>query len=321
MKTSIFKKIFSPCIILSEFIKSFIIYKYYANKLKDVDYFDYKKLVNPKFNTPNHFTSVCLYGNYKAIAKLKKSRFHFLTEYLEHGASLSQNPEEVTLFGYIDRPFIKKVYTFANARKAVIEEYLRKHQLKREVFAVGPYIQGVDFFKTKEQLLELKQKYGRILLVFPSHSIENLQADFNADNLVEEILRIKDDFDSVFVCMYWKDALDETKCSFYEKYGFKIVTAGHRSDPHFLNRFKDLIFLSTHTMSNNWGTHIGYSICLNKPHYLYHQEIKYKTKDSQEQCVSNNIKNMFNVVFGKYTKNITPEQIELVEKYWGTWKF
>ena len=52
-----------------------------------------------------------------------------------------------------------------------------------------------------------------------------------------------------------------------------VVTAGYIMDPLFLSRLKSIIQLSDLTMSNNVGTHLGYCIYLNKPHWIVRQKI------------------------------------------------
>jgi hypothetical protein len=295
--------------------------------MRNIDYFDYKRLINERFLTPKHFSSVCLYGNYRAVAKLKKSRFNFITEYLEHGAALARQPEDVKLLGYANRFLLKRIYTFGNIPKSVLDEFYKIHHLKRKVIAIGPYIKGADFFKTKEELNILKRQYGRILLVFPSHSIENFHTIYSESDLIREILRIKKDFDTVFICLYWKDILNEERHSIYQKYGnegFKIVSAGYRSDPRFLSRLKDLIWLSDITMSNSIGTHLGYTVCMGKPHYLFRQKIDYDINNIKiENYITNNpyynVETEFCKLFGHYSTEITQKQIELVEQYWGKW--
>ncbi|MDR0680864.1 MAG: hypothetical protein LBG15_03275 [Dysgonamonadaceae bacterium] len=291
--------------------------------MKNIDYFDYKTLANPRFITPKHFSSVCHYGNYKAIAKLKNSRFNFITEYLEHGISFYCRPEDVALEGYANRLCLKRIYTFGNVRKSTLDAFYNMHNLRRKVIAIGPYIKGAEFFKTQKELDLLKQKYGKILLVFPSHSIKTIHAKYDEADLMKEIFRIENDFDMIFICLYWKDILDKQRLLSYEKYisdKIKIVSAGHSSDPNFLSRLKDLIWLSDVTMSNNIGTHLGYSICMGKAHYLFNQTVEYIVNGSSKinaKVYPDTPK--FYDLFGNYPANITSEQKELIERYWGKW--
>ena len=305
------------------FIYTWILYKYHSFRLRKIDYFQYNTLTNISFPLPKFFASVTSYGNYKAISKLKRSPFNFLTEYLEHGVSFSENPISVTHFGYFNRPFIKKIYTFGNVRKVLIESYLKEKNLKRKVISIGPYIKGAKFFKAENELIKIKAEYGKILLVFPSHSTHTVDSIYSHDEFIAEIKRIATNFDAVFMCLYWKD-VQIGKANLYETEGFKVVTAGYGNDPAFLSRLKDLIEISTQTMSNNIGTHIGYSVCMGKPHYLYAQESEYVNAGTSTKIDIDpsfkEIKKQFRIQFGTYSEVITPGQLELVKKYWGEWE-
>ena len=228
---------------IAKCIKSVFSYIYYTLKLHKTDFFQYKKLVNPSYDTIWGFTSVLLYGNWKAIAKLKGIRF--LTEYLEHGTVFYTNVESAEYPGYINRKGIKKIYTFSEIRKALLDEYLKQHNLTdRTVVAVGPYIKGAKHFYSSKILQDLKQKYGRILLVYPSHSIETVKVKYDLERMSKAIESVRSHFDTVFISLYWKDILDKTEeVNFYEKCGYIVVCSGHRSDPQFLSRQKDLMFL------------------------------------------------------------------------------
>jgi hypothetical protein len=305
------------------FIKSIVLYNYYSHKLKNVDYFNYQTLANPKFIEPKFFRCVCHYGHHKVIATFKGKPFNFLTEYSEHGVSFMQEPEMVAMSGYIDRPFIKKIYTYGELRKTVAEEYLKIHHLKRKVIAIGPYIKYVDFFKSKEELMRIKQQYGKILLVFPSHGINTIRSQYNINEFINAINEVKHAFDTVFISLHWVDILSGLD-ALYKEHGFTIVTSGHAGDPRFLNRHKDLIFLSDHTMSNNLGTYIGYSVCMGKPHYLYKQETNYilKESDMKLNLPASQYESLakFQQCFSTFSTEITKEQITLVEQYWGKWE-
>jgi hypothetical protein len=74
-------------------------------------------------------------------------------------------------------------------------------------------------------------------------------------------------------------------------------------------------------MSNSIGTHLGYAVCMGKPHYLIRQEIGYNIK-IENYNINNqyyNVETEFCKLFGHYSTEITQKQIELVEQYWGKW--
>lgn len=305
-----------------QFFPSLIRWKKEAKRLSDVDFFEFNELLKGGFVTPRFFNAVSLYGNFKAISNLTHRSFNFLVDYLEHGVCFYDTPESTTLMGYATRPGIKNIYTFSEHRKGFIEQYLKSKGIRKHVHAVGPYIMGAGNFLPEESLEAIKKRFGRILLVYPSHSIDNVIAQYDATILIEEIERRAVDFDSVFVCMYWKDLVDEQRRQQYSDKGYIIVCNGLGSDPHFLSRQKDIMMLSDLVMTNGLGTHIGYAVCLQRPVYFF-QQYKCSTDGHGKVLKVNNnfveTEKMFADAFRDYSFDITQEQIELVEKFWGKW--
>lgn len=293
-------------------------YLYHNHKVKNIDYFDYRRLVSPNHKIPYGFGSVLNYGNWKAVAKLKGSSFNFLTEYLEHGASFLKSTESVQSLGYPDRPGIKKIYTISAFRKNVIKQYLTKKGLTdRDVVAVGPYIMGVKNFHDKKKMKEIKDKYGRILLVMPSHS-NTILTKYNSDEFTDFIESKKGDFDSVFICMYWKDLLEKpNEVAFYEKLGYIVVCNGHRHDPMFMSRQRDLLELADMLMTNQISSCIGYAVALGIPVCYFNQDVYYFTPDEESKKTLDEVKLEVIHLFGKYSFEITKEQKYFVEKYFG----
>lgn len=304
------------------FIPSIIKYRRETRRLSNVDYFDYEELLRGEYVTPMFFNAVCAYGNYKAVENLIHRKFHFLSDYIEHGVCFYDTPESTMLMGYATRTGIKNIYTYSQHRKGFIDKYLKSKGLVRNVQAIGPYILGTDNFHTKEVLKSIKEQYGRILLVFPSHSMDTLLAQYDIANLIEEINNRKKDFDNVFVCLHWRDIQNKERLAKYKNSGFTIVSNGLGSDPHFLSRQKDIIMLSDMVMTNGLGTHIGYAVCLQKPVYFFEQT-KYNTDGNgnllESNVTINKTEQLFINAFQHYSFEITPEQVELVRKFWGTW--
>lgn len=309
-------------------IISSILYGFYSLKYSRVDYFSYKKLANPNFVEPAHFNSVFHYGNYKAIEKITNKKFNFIYDCIEHGLCFSDVPESVLAECYVDRSGIKNIYTFSEYRKKVINLFLAKKKLNINIYTVGPYIQGAPYFYKEHTLQHLKEKFGKILLFFPPHSIETLHVDYNLMHITEEIEKIKGDFDNIFVCMYWLDILNRPDIiKYYEEKKYIIVSAGHRSDPRFLSRLKDLIYLSNMVLLNSIGTNLGYVIALNRPVYFIYQEsseeinptdelplwqkgLSKKNEKLNQRCLK---------LFGDYSYKITKEQVDFIKEYWGGW--
>lgn len=305
------------------FIPSIIKYRREARRLSTVDFFDYEELLKGG-NMPLMFVNcVCAYGNHKAIEKLIHRRFNFLRDYLEHGVCFYDTPESTMLMGYATRPGIKNIYTYSNHRKGFIEQYLQSKGIVKQIHPIGPYILGAENFHSRVDLEKIKKQYGKILLVYPCHSLDTIVANYDIDSLIEEIHSRKQDFDSVFVCLHWKDIKNEERLLKYKNSGCTVVCNGVGSDPNFLSRQKDIMMLSDMVMTNGLGTHIGYAVCLQKPVYFFQQN-KYHTDQNGNLLEANKnvdaTEQLFMNAFQHYSFDITPEQIELVEKFWGNWE-
>lgn len=302
------------------FVKSLFIYLRNVRRCRNIDYFHYDDLVSNDFDPVKSFKSVLSYGNYRAISKITGHRFNFLRDYLEHGLNFGQTAESVFGMGYLDRPFIRNIYTLSDVRKQAIEQACLKRGLKkRKIFAVGPYIKAINNFHNASALEEIKRMYGKILLVYPVHSTRSHTIDYDLDAFMAKIEEIRSHFQNVFVCMYWQDIYNYPQyINYYSKHGFIIVSNGHSSDPMFLSRQKDLIMLSDMMITNSVGTHIGYSICLDKPVYMVGSPFD---KEGKPQFVDGFIEEsqMFFDAFKKFNFNITDHQRKLVETYWGKW--
>ena len=77
-------------------------------------------------------------------------------------------------------------------------------------------------------------------------------------------------------------------------------------------------------MSNDIGTHIGYSIAMGVPHYLFKQKLSLRGKGAEYMIDKYNqirIKeyNELIGVFGCDSEIITSGQLDVIKKYWGHW--
>lgn len=221
------------------------------------------------------------------------------------------------------------IITYSERRVKRIKSSLYKNSNfndEKIVITIGPYINYVKGLMKNKERFEIFRDFGRILLVFPMHSIEGVQYDFDHKMFDREIEKKAREFDSVFVCMYWKDIQDR-RHEIYKSKNYIVVTAGHRNDLNFLRRLKDIISISSMTMSNKPGTHIGYCTALGKPHYLFNQdyivygenvEKEFKEKNSSFYLRSvKEEKTEIIEAFSTYFESLTRKQKKVAEKYWG----
>lgn len=266
-----------------------------------------------------------LYGNYKAIKKLSKGKFNPLRDFSEHGIVFSDSLQSIP---QLNLSKIRDIYTCSDIRKSIITKYVELQKANNKVYAVGPFILGAQDFWTEAQITQLKKQYGKILLCYPAHSIVNVKNEFDLDEFIKSIEKIKNYFQSVFVCLHLLDINGplERKCI---DRGYKVVSNGHPDDPLFLSRQKSVMMLSDMVMSNCIGTHIGYSIAVGTPFYFVPQKITNLSKAGEfvneyekvEKKRKDELEIEILTLFGDFSFEINRQQREFIEKIWGKNEF
>ena len=316
----------NPVKYIYEFVKSIPPYLRNVRRCRNLDFFQYKELTRVDFRPPMALSSVLGYGNYRAVANYKGRSFNFFTDYLEHGINANTDPVHVRMLGHLEHPLIKNIYTYGQFRKEVLENCLKHDGIKgKRIYTVGPYVLWADNQMSKEQLAQVKKKYGKILCVYPVHSTAAHTTDFKFHILIDKINEIRRDFQTVFMCMYWRDI--QVHPDYVKRYldeGYVIVSNGHGADPMFISRQKDMMMVSDMIMANGFGSHIGYAIALGKPVYMIRAEYEYRDSKENAICIDARPKDVRDVeercfdLFGEYNHTITEKQLEFVRYYWGT---
>lgn len=310
-----------------EFVKSIPPYVKNVRRCRNLNIFDYEELSSVEFDPIKSFRSVLNYGNYRAVANFKGRPFNFIRDYVEHGFNALTEPQYVRGLGHLERPGIRRVYTFGAYRRSAIENCLKADGVKhRKVYEMGPYILWADNQLSEKERATIKEKYGKILLVFPVHSFKEYTAEYGIESVIEEINSHKEDFQTVFVCMYWRDILSHPEViERYKKEGYIIVSNGCAADPMFLSRQKDMIMLSDMVLANGIGTHIGYAIALDKPVYMLRPQYSYIDKSGKNHIESarpkqtEDVERMFFETFKNYDFSITQHQKDFIKTYFGEW--
>ncbi|MGL6098586.1 MAG: hypothetical protein ACRCZ9_03775 [Fusobacteriaceae bacterium] len=259
--------------LLKKIVSKYIKYKNRNKIVKNyINIFDNKEILNQdiKFLTTvspeNHF-----YGhisNLKEYSKFEDESYSTIEHSFIFGDAVSEFRKEDKM---------PKMIVFSDYRKEVISKFFNEIKKSKEIIPIGPYIHYAKNYLEDKEFYDTKKKLGKTLLVFPSHTIENINLDYDRDLFIRQIKKLSKNYQSVLICMYWKDLLNGENI-LYEKNGFKVVTAGKREDPKFLNRLKTFIKLSDFTMSNKLGAYIPYSIYLKKPHFLFDQESVFQSE-------------------------------------------
>jgi hypothetical protein len=239
---------------------------FFDNKTKKISIFNinHNLITNcPKLRLFSNSDECSHYGHFKIIEKLP---FYFLNSYcIEHGYHLGNTFYE----NYTIMNNYTTIVTMSKKRMQFLKSKLPNHS----IIFVEPYILKI---KPNFEYKNLLQLYGsNNLVVFPSHSHENISKNFETKKFIEKIKNLSKNFENVLICMYWHDIkLDKHKD--YLNAGFKIVSAGHRNDSNFINRLKTILLLSKSILTNEFGSYIWYALSLNKSIFYYEQNIDSK---------------------------------------------
>lgn len=200
-------------------------------------------------------------ANFYGIEKVLRSYTHWdkrVAACIEHGVYFGPfvNENETTESGY------PAIITFGPSRERHIHSFC-----DTPVIEIGPYIRYAPTHKSEKRFEQLKSELGRVLTVFPVHSIESTHAEYNQELFLDSVSSLADEYkiDTVLFCVYFHD-LNMGNFPEIKKDGYRIVCAGHRYDQLFLERLRLIIEISDVTSSNGVGTHMGYSEALGVPH-------------------------------------------------------
>lgn len=295
-------------------------FKKEVERRASLDLFDYKQIAQP---LPKCYYEICTdnncFGIGWSIRQYIGSKKNFINALVEHGyfwGTYVHEMEKIT--------FAPKILTFGAVRKKHIEAVVRQ----REAIPIGPYIHYAPDYYDETKFAKEKEKLGKTLLVFFSHSGTGESVSFDLDYLIEKINSIRKEFQTVVISVFWSDINHEVEKRL-QKEGYLIFSSGHRYDYYFLSRLKTMIKLSDATMSNFASTHIAYCSCLNKPHWIVRQEIEIKAlnaigaanlaidekmaKDPSNQQEQEELYE----AFAEYTPFLTEKQKNVCDKYFG----
>jgi len=251
-----------------------------------------------------------LYGHAKMLydyAGIKFKKPVYLAK-IEHGINFY---ESASVFDLSIKP---ACYIFQGNYKRQIA---KKKDSTMPIFTIGPYIHYARDYYSDGEFMLLKQKIGKVLLIFPAHTYELSQCEYDAQKFVNDVYeQYGCKYETVMVCAYWLDA-DSLVYSLFREKGAMIVSAGARFDDEFISRLKSIICLSDAVLVNDIGTNIGYAIYLGKPVYMLSvtaQKNDEACDDMQELAVYKKNEKAFHEAFENCDED---KIIELYQYFWG----
>lgn len=269
--------------------------------------------------------------------KLITSEIHKSNDYYGHASILKKYaglPNEsplkaiiehgVTLNNFVSdndtQSDLSTMLCFSDQRRAYLQT-----KVDKKIIAIGPLILYSDSYLSNNELISECKRLGKNLLVFPFHSTHHIHFDYDLNKFLNILDQLGKDFDTIRICMYWKDIIRGMAEKYYAR-GYECVTAGHMYDPLFLSRLRSIIETSSATasISTGIGTSLGYCISLNKPHILINAkdfnvkrtdlaQFKYPSPEHRKH----KLLNQFFKTYSLLNDQITPQQHDLAEKYFG----
>lgn len=291
---------------------SLLVYENELKKRAKLELIDIEGLSKPinifspsyEIHKPNEW-----YGHasiFKNFLNLPKSYIFKFT--IEHGMHLTNS-----MLNLEKESLLPSVVTYSQFRKKAITPSGKK------AFCVGPFIHYAPHYLSKSQLQKEKKKLGKVLLVFPSHSSVDFALDYDVQEFLKKVRRIAKDFDTVRICLYWKDVLRGRAANYSE---YECVSAGHIMDPMFLPRLKSIIETSDLGVSSVAGNHVGYSLFMGKPHVILPQKHTISGNKSEKKLIEDawwKEKSYVEILkaFSNYSDKISSDQKKIIGYYWG----
>ena len=200
----------------------------------------------------------------------------------------------------------------------------RKYTDNPHIYAVGSPFFYASSILSEMEIQKERKRLGRNVLAFPMHSTDNINKEYDSQSFLRLLNQLKSSFDTVRVCVYWKDVQRGT-AKVYQEAGFECVCCGHIADQAFHKRQRALLEIADATVSNAIGSHVGYSVYMGKPHWLIPDKFElvdvngYEGAEEMDMTrTSFNYKEIYTAFLNNPEFTITEEQRRVVDKYWGT---
>ena len=195
------------------------------------------------------------YGHYSAIREYCGYHKGLKGMIMEHGVNFSV---AIPLKVNLDETFA--LFFQSNYKNKKIHEI----DPGKLVFCIGPYIHYAAPLYYEKKLCKIKEKLGRIVLIYLSHSTykENVLRNYNAYREYADMYSEK--YDTILFCVYWRDVTNEMVAAVKSIPNAKIVSAGFIYDPTFIRRTKSMLQMADLVVVDEIGTSVGYALYMNK---------------------------------------------------------
>ncbi len=182
----------------------------------------------------------------------------------DHGPAIEEN-----LLPYeYESPYDKAL--FHNTLKIEDNKINKKF---KEVYVTGsPFV----YYYKMRNVKPAEKRNGTVS--FPFHSTAAIDAILDWESYADQLNGLPEEYHPITVCLHHVD-IDKGLHSIFLNKGIKVVTAGHKLDYKFTERFYDIIRDKKYATSNAYGSCVLYCVDFGIPFfYLGDQEIEMNNK-------------------------------------------
>ena len=275
---------------------------------KITNLFDYNRVLEERPYWESTFLSNGLYGasyclkRYTGYSKkIMCAIEHGMPHTFENEFELNGNPAEFLLVA-------------SEERKRVLQGHTNK-----EVIPYGPLIAYSKVLFDENTIRDMKDNLGKTLLVYPMHSIEEYHFNNTTDNFIKYIeeIKIKYDFDTVLVSVYFVDILRGFHVRFKQK-GWQIMCAGNRMNYDFMDCQRTIMELADLVICQGYSSALGYAGFLHKS--ILFKDLPLVVRHNgeiEEQDMWMQYKSDLVDLFTDYNEHLTERQFHFLNKLYG----
>lgn len=145
----------------------------------------------------------------------------------------------------------------------------RRAQAWKKQSSTPVAVMGSPFIHYKNMHQITKQADAKGTVVFPSHSTYKVLSQFSIEEYCKELKNLPREFQPITICLFWLDFINK-KADIYRKFGFDVVSAGHKFSigQDFVKNFYCILRAHKYATSNEVGSYTFCAIDLGLPFFL-----------------------------------------------------
>jgi hypothetical protein len=145
---------------------------------------------------------------------------------------------------------LETMQSYINNRNPIIVSRKDFAKLYSDKYGKQAFVSGCPAIHYRRKHKIEKDNDANGTIVFPAHSTHHINADYDIERYISDLLSLPEEFHPISACIYWKDLMDGRGEPFI-KNGIKVYTAGHMFDPKFYNTFYSILRRFKYSTSNH----------------------------------------------------------------------